>query len=187
MKYKYLILFPIPNPYKDKIIALMDHIESLTGIPAPHKKIIPHMTFHSPIKELSAERILSLTESMVLQISQTRIVTNNLFAFGKQYIVLPAHATRGVASLWVGINDLLTRLPHYEHGPYDYENTLHITIANHMFADFDWLWPKLQNEPTEVMEIPVQIVEVWKKGLEEGQQWQKIKDYELPLFAFKPK
>lgn len=185
MKYKYLIHFPIPEPYRSQIIAYMDHIEHLTGVPAPYHKLPPHMTFHRPIEGVSEERILSLTQSMVLQIPQTRIVTYSFFPFGKRYIVLPAHATRGVASLWVGITNLLSMLPEYKHGPYDSDNTLHITVADHMSEHFDRVWPLLQKEPQEIMEIPVQTVEVWKKGLDhDGEQWQKVIEYELPLFAF---
>jgi hypothetical protein len=184
MKYKYIILFPIPDPYKKKIIAQMNRIELMTGVPAPHKKLVPHMSFHRPLEGISEERILALTESMVKQIRQTRIVTTNLFSFGKEYIVLPVQGTRGVAALWVGIGDLLSKLPDYKHGPYDADNTLHITIADHMTPHFDRIWPELHKKPMSSMEIPVQTVDVWKKGLEEGQKWQLVQQFELPLICF---
>lgn len=186
MKYKYIVLFPVPEPYATEIKAMMDPIEQLTGVPAPHKKLPPHMTFHRPIEDVPEERILQLTQSMVLQTPQTRITVSNLIAFGKEYIVLPAHATRGVASLWVGITALLAQLPEYRHGPYDSENTLHITIADHMTPHFDYVWPTLQDTRVKIMEIPVQTVEVWKKGLEKNHQWQKVVEYTLPLSGFMP-
>jgi hypothetical protein len=116
---------------------------------------------------------------MVLQIRQTRITVSHLHHFGKEYIVMPVHATRSIATLWVGINQLLSSLPEYVHGKFDDDNTLHITVAEDFSDVFDEVWSKIKTIPIDEMNIPVQKLEIHRK-LISGGTWEKCAEYDIP-------
>ncbi len=179
MNYKYLILFPIPEPFNTKLRLLMDSISERTAVPPPYKKLPPHITFHRPIEGVEESTIKNLVESMTLQIHQTRITVNELFPFGKEFVVLPVHATRRLATLWVGINNLLSMLPEYEHGEFDHDNTLHITVAEKTSAIFDTVWKDIKQIAMEPMTIPVEAIEIHRKLIPIG-SWEKIAEYTIP-------
>ncbi len=175
--YKYLVLFAVPNPHLGELEELARKMAEKTGLPPP--SLGPHVTFHRPIKNIAEEKILDLTESMVLQVKRTRVTVSHLFPFGKQFIVLPVHATRVVADLWTGITNLLLRLPEYEHGPYDDDNTLHITVAEKTHRVFDRIWPEVQNMFRQEMNIPMETIEVHRKP-QEGGKWERIALFQIP-------
>ena len=179
MKYKYLIVFPIPEPFNAEICLLMDKVSKYTKIPPPYKKLGPHITFHRPIEEVDEETIKNLTKSMVLQIKQTRVSVSSFFPFGKQYVVLLAHATIRLATLWAGITKLVSCLPQYVHGEFDYDNTLHITIAEKTSGVFDSVWPKIKTLSIEPMTIPVERIVLYKKPTDGG-VWEKVEEYTIP-------
>lgn len=178
MESKYLILFPAPKPYAGKLMDLMDTVALRTGLPTPHKKLPPHVTFHRPITGIAEEVILDLTKSVALRSRQTRVTVSHLFNFGKQYIVLPVHATRSVASFWVAITEVLAMRPEYRHGEFDHDNTLHITIAEKVAPVFDRTWPTVRNMFHEEMNIPMQSVELFRKC--SGSNWEKIENFPIP-------
>lgn len=177
---KHLIMFPIPHPYRKELCRLMDRVASETGIPAPHMKLPPHVTFHRPLEGISETTLQKLITSTTLRMRQTRITVNSLFPFGKHYIVLPVQATRSVAALWVGINNLLSRLPEYEHGEYDDDNTLHITVAAKTSAVFDTAWPTIQKIHVKPMVIPLRTIVLCRKT-EGGEKWETMQKFHIPL------
>jgi len=179
MNYKYLILFPIPEPFNTELCVLMDEISTYTALPSPYKKLPPHVTFHRPLEGIDENLIKNLAQSMVLQIRQTRMTVSHLFPFGKQFIVLPVHATRRLATLWVGINTLLSSLPEYEHGEFDHDNTLHITIAEKTTVIFDSIWKKIEQITINSMTIPVEKIEIYRKPVLDG-VWERILELTIP-------
>lgn len=177
MENKYLILFPIPEPYQVGICNIMDTIAVHTKIDPPYKKLDPHITFHRPITGIEERVIQNLVLSMSLQAKRTRITVSGIYAFGKHYIVLPVHATHAIANLWVGIHKLFSSLPAYEHNEFDHDNTLHITLAEKTSAVFDRAWPLVHDMPFTEMTIPVEHIVLYKK--EPGGTWKKVTSYEL--------
>lgn len=179
MKYKYLVSFVIPEPFNTELCVLMDQVSRHTKLPSPYKKLSPHVTFHRPIEEIDEAVIKNLVQSMTLQMHRTRITVSHLFPFGKQYIVLPVHATRRLAKLWVGINDLLSQLPEYEHGEFDHDNTLHITIAENTSRVFDDVWEDIRAISIKPMTISVEKIAVMRKSVTDG-SWEELVRYDIP-------
>ncbi len=181
MKYKYIVLFPVPVPYRRRIEELMNIAAVYTGIPPPSTKLRPHITFHRPIEGIDEEKLKHLVQSMVLQISKSRVTASGIYHFGKEYIVLPVHATIEVAYLWVGLMKLLSSLPEYRHGPFDYDNTLHVTIAEKTTAVFDTVYPRLHGAPFDAMTIPVTTLEIHRKVIgTEDAAYEKFMEYKIP-------
>jgi hypothetical protein len=50
MKYKYLVLFPIPEPYYIQIKEVMIKVERCNTVRCPIFLKQPHITFHRPIE-----------------------------------------------------------------------------------------------------------------------------------------
>jgi 2'-5' RNA ligase len=173
---KYLIALRIPEPGYTAIINLMDEVAEITGIEPPYKNIQPHVTFHRPIEHIIERKIIDLTRSMSLQVSQTRLTLSHLYNFGKEYAVLPVHATKGLADFWIGINKLLSLLPEYRHGKFDDDNTLHITIANNLSPVFDSVWPLIQ-DIRFTLSIPVSTIDLL--GANKGKAWNTIEEFHL--------
>ena len=143
---KYMLSFPIEEePYCGIICSLMDKISVLTGRPPLYEKLYPHITFHRPISGIDESVIKKITEGSILtHLRQTRISISSIHHFGKQYIVLPVNATRAIADFWVNLSSLLSQIPEYEHGLYDYDNTLHITLAEKTHEIFDSIWGEVR-------------------------------------------
>jgi 2'-5' RNA ligase len=179
MNYKYLILFPIPEPFNATLCALQDRISEYTTLQPPYRKLPPHITFHRPIDEIAEVIIKDLTRSMVLQLRQTRVTVSHLFPFGKEFIVLPIHSTARLATFWVGIINLLKGLPEYKHGPFEHDNTLHITLADQTSSVFNQTWNNISQIPIETMHIPVQKIELHRKPITGG-FWERIEEFDIP-------
>jgi hypothetical protein len=180
MLYKYIVLFTVDAGYRSTICRLMDAVAKYTGIAPPYVKLPAHITFHRPIVGIDEETLECLVQSMALQIHQTRIRLGQLDHFGKQFIVLPVIGTRRLNAFWVGINDLLSRLPSYEHGPFDEDNTLHVTIAEKTSHVFDKVWPLITDLRIEPTDIPVRHVEVWRKPLYDIEgRWEILRSFPL--------
>lgn len=175
---EYSILFRIPYPYSTKIRRLMAKIATVTGIPPPHR-LPPHITFHKPITRINESVLKNLVKSVVLRTNQTRVVIHGLSTFGTQYIVLPVFATRSAVALWVGIDAILSRLPEYEHGKFDHDNTLHITVAERTSHVFNRAWPEIKKIECETMTIPLQHICLYRKPLAGG-SWDHVASYHLP-------
>lgn len=179
--YKYLILFPIPEPHRGDLCALMDEIAECTKLLPPYKNIPPHITFHRPISEIDLDSLVNIVRSSSLQIKKTRITVSGFFPFGKQYIVLPVHATLSLASLWVEMNNLLSRLPQYVHGEFDMDNTLHITVARKISEIFHNVWPQIRQIPIPDFTIPLTHIELYRKGTDgEHKMWEKVESFPIP-------
>ncbi|MEI6022804.1 MAG: 2'-5' RNA ligase family protein [bacterium] len=155
----------------------MDKISIYTNIDPPYKKLCPHITFHRPIVGIDEQVIKNLVHSMSLQSKKTRITVSGIYAFGTHYIVLPVHTTNAIAKLWTGIHKLLASVPEYEHGVFDHDNTLHITLAEKTSEVFTEIWPKVKNIYFTEITIPVENIELYKK--EPNGIWQKVSTYEL--------
>ncbi len=179
--YKYLILFPIPEPESSDLRALMDEVAECTKLQPPYKNIPPHITFHRPISEIDLDSLLNIVRSSALQIKKTRITVSSFFPFGKQYVVLPVHATLSLASLWVELNNLLSRLPQYVHGEFDMDNTLHITVARKISGIFHNVWPQIRQIPIPDFTIPLTHLELYRKGIgSEHVVWEKVGSFPIP-------
>jgi len=179
--YKYIIIFPVDEePFYGEMREIMDRVATISKLPPPYLKIIPHITFHRPIVGVDEEVIKNIVMGVTLHIRQTRITVNHLYHFGKQYIVLPVQTTRIIANFWVSVNHLLSELSEYEHGEYDQDNTLHITVAEKTSAIFDEIWPLVKNYVDEEITIPVTKIEIHRKLLEGGSSWEKIAEYQIP-------
>lgn len=179
MQSKYLILFPVPEPESSRLISLMDKVASHTRLPAPHTKLPPHVTFHPPVVGIDERVILDLTRSVALQSRQTRMTVSHIDRFGKHFMVLPVHATLSLASFWVGLTQILAQRPEYQHGEFDHDNTLHITIAEKTSDMFDIAWPLVKNLFDEEMNIPVCSVALYRKPIEGG-GWEKLEELAIP-------
>ncbi len=181
MKKKYIILFSIPEPFAAKICGLMDKVCAYLKVEAPYKTLPPHITFHQPIVGIDEQTIKNLTQSMSLQIQQTRITVSHLFNFGTRYVVLPVQATKATAALWVGITELLAQLPEYEHDQYDHDNTLHITIAGKIEeVVFVKVWEYVKKISGETMHIPLDRLMLYSKTIDdENAVWEKVEEYAL--------
>jgi 2'-5' RNA ligase len=177
-KNKYFILFPVPEPWLTKICGLIDKVVIHTGGGPLYEKLIPHMTFHRPVTGIDEEVMKNLVHSIALQMHQTTISVDYISSFGKEYIVLPVQATMGAASIRVGIHNILSKVPEYGHDPYDAQNTLHITLAEHTTPIFDAVWPKVLELPIESMSIPVEVISLY--GKPEGGKWIEIVSYPIP-------
>lgn len=178
--YKYIIAFPIDEePYLKTLRDLIDKVAKETGLPPIYEKMVPHITFHRPIENIDEEKIKNITKGAVLHIKQTRITVSSIYNFGKNYIVLPVHSTKTVASLWININSILSQLPEYEHDKYDGDNTLHISIAEKTSEVFDKCWKNIKNIEFEEMNIPVKKISIFRKNLSGG-AWEILDEYEIP-------
>ncbi len=176
---KYLISFPIPDPFCGQLCLEMEKVASITGIPPPFWQLEPHMTFHRPLLGIDEGLVKNLVTSATLQMRQTRITLSGLFPFGEHFIVRPVQATRSVAALWVEINNLLSRLPEYEHGEYDGDNTLHVTIAQKTSAVFDRSWPEIRKIEVKPMTIPLRSIALYRKPAAGG-RWESIASFPIP-------
>ncbi len=177
--HKYLVLFPIPNPFARRICRLMDDVAAITGLQPPYHKLLPHVTLHRILMGVDERVLKNLVASATLQVRQTTVTLHSLLPFGKRYVVLPVHLTRSAASLWVCINDLLSRLPEYEHSEYDADNTLHITVAAKTTPVFDHAWPLIQKIPVEPMTIPLRTIALYRKPAAGG-RWEAVETFSLP-------
>lgn len=179
--YKFLVLFPIPEPHCSVLCRFMDEVAEHTKLPPPYIKIPPHITFHRPIAGIEQGALEDIVTSSSLQIKQTRITVSSLFPFGKQYMVLPVHATLGLVSLWVGLNNFLSRLPEYVHSEFDVDNTLHITIAGKTSAVFDDVWPAVNKLSVPNLTIPVKKIELHRKLIDRDDKlWERVASFSIP-------
>lgn len=175
---KHIVLFPIPPQWRWVFTLVMFEIENITGIPAPCRKLIPHVSMHRPLHGIDEEVLLNLVRSMALQIRRTRITMNSLYPFGKEYVVMPVQATRNVAALWVGLGDLLARLPEFVHGPYDGDNTLLLTVADGLSHVFDSAWPKIRQMQFESVTVPLENIALYRKP-DGGTRWEEVAKFHL--------
>lgn len=179
MDTRYFVAFDVPPPFDKKICRLMDWVATATSLEPSYLNLPPHVTFHPPVTGIRESVLHALITSVAFRMRPTHMRVNALDHFGKHYIVLPVQSTQSVARLWVGINQLLRCLPEYEHGAYDDENTLHISVATKTSEVFDRAWPKIQQMRFEPMTIPVSELALYRKPL--GGVWQKIATFSFPV------
>ncbi len=179
--YEYLVLFPIPEPYKSEIEELMRKVEEYTLLPAPSKKLCPHVTFYRNFEYVKVTHVIHRVQKAVLQSRKTRVTVDHISSFNRQYIVLPVHTTLSNAFLWTGINELLgmnPASPKYMETYYD--NTLHITIAEKTSKVFDRAWPLIKQLEVKRMDIPLEKIALYKRS-DEGGEWKMIAEFPLPI------
>jgi hypothetical protein len=178
-EYKYLVLFPVPKPHKVMIERLAEKVSAHTGLPSPYRgELGPHMTFHRPIEGIEEDVVLTLAKSVSLQCKPTRVTVDRLAHFGKHYIVLPVQTTLANAYFWVRLTAIFAEQPEYEHGPFDFDNTLHISIASKTSEIFDKAWPMVRAISVSEMNIPMDKVALCRKPLSGG-DWEKIAEFNL--------
>jgi 2'-5' RNA ligase len=180
MDYKHLVLFPIKGEPGEKLIQVMDRMAELTGLPAPHEQLPPHVTFHKPIAGIEEQTVLNLVQSIALQTRQTRVTYEaHPFFLGKHYVVVRINPTIELASFWGEVSNLLSREPEYEHGPYDRDNTLHITLARKTTNVFDRIWGELNTWVLTPDEIVFDAVALYRKPLTGG-PWEQVTSVPIP-------
>mgnify|MGYP000140195946 CR=1 FL=1 len=59
---KYIILFPITGGSGKSINEVMDKISAITHTEQPYKKMLPHITFHRPIKGVDEEKLVNFNK-----------------------------------------------------------------------------------------------------------------------------
>jgi 2'-5' RNA ligase len=180
MDYKYLVLFPIRGAQGAHLVQVMDRMAELTGLPAPHTQLPPHVTFHKPIAGINEETVLNLVQSVALQTKQTRLTYEaHPFFFGKQYVVVRINPTIELASFWSEVSNLITKVPEYEHGPFDRDNTLHITLARKTSSVFDKVWGELSAMVLTPEEVTFDSVDLYRKPLTGG-AWEQVQSLPIP-------
>lgn len=178
---KYIILFPITGGSGKSINEVMDKISAITHTEQPYKKMLPHITFHRPIKGVDEEKLINIAKSVALRLHKSRIRLNSLDHFGKEFIVLPVQATKTMATLWTGIHEILAQVPEYQHGQFDHDNTLHVTVAEKLSDIFDNTWKTIQKDCVfEPMDIEVKTIEIHSKSDEIGTAWECLTSIPLP-------
>jgi len=175
---KHLVVIPIVVPSCCEIIKLMDRVADVTGINPPHYELAPHMTFHRPIRGADEEVLRQGLVRITKLLRQTRATFHGLYPFGKEHIVLPAQATFRAATLWVGINDLLSSLPGYEESEYDGDNILHVTIATGTTPVFDRAWPEIQGIRFDPITVPIKTIDLYRKSIVRG-GWEGVESFRL--------
>jgi 2'-5' RNA ligase len=177
MTEKYIIAYTIPHKHQGAIHELMDTIAIHTKLPSPYLSMPAHITFHRPIVGISEEKICKLVQSMVLQMKKTTVTLSGIYSFGKHYMVLTVHATYQLATFWVGMKTLLSILPEYEHGEFDMENTLHITLAKKTSQVFDTAWPEVQKIVFDPIDVDIEHIDIYQKINDE--RWDRIARYSI--------
>lgn len=178
--YSYLVLSPIPEPHRSSIEKIMDEISGYAGRAPLYTHIIPHITFHRPFEGVSEEKICASVERAASEAHKATFTLGNPLPFGKHYVVLPVHVSLGLASLWVLVNRHLADLPAYKRGQYDFENTLHVTLAEKTAPVFDVLWKKVRNISIPEMKIRVDTLAVYRKPIAaRDAEWKECASYSI--------
>lgn len=181
--FKYIVLFPIPEPQRNVIHDLMFKISKCIGLEPPCKTIMPHITLHRPIRggEETGEKIIKIMRSSISGLKQTHTTISDISTFGKEYIVLRANVPLGLASLWVELNEALHKLPGYKQEEFDMENTLHITLASKTSKVFQKFYSS-KNElylPKKLI-IPIENIALYRRPTaEENSKWERVKVFSL--------
>lgn len=179
-KYKkYIIAFSFEKVYDTKLREFMDTVARITNMDALYHHMVPHITLHRPLVGIEYTKVSNLATSIALRLHKSRIRIGGIEHFGKKYIVLPVHATYVIASLWSGIHDLLSQVPEYEHGPFDHDNTLHITLAKDTEQVFDAVWDTIRQKVVfDSFDIPIGAVAIYGKN--QVGNWDLIEEIPLP-------
>ncbi|MFA6414568.1 MAG: hypothetical protein WC217_00980 [Candidatus Paceibacterota bacterium] len=177
--HKHLVVIPIVAPFCCEVVKLMDKVAHETGINPPHYELAPHMSFHRPIHGVDEAVLRRGLVRVTRLMRQTRATFHGLYAFERQYIVLPAQATLRAATLWVSINDFLSSLPGYEESEYAGDNTLHVTIAKGVTPVFDQSWPKIQGIQFNPLTVPIKTIDLYRKSTIRG-GWEGVESFHIP-------
>ena len=178
MDFKHIVLFPLRDELGERILNYMDQVAAYTRLDPPHRKLLPHVTFHRPIEGINESRLVNLVAGMATMTHVTRMRYAGLDSFGMNYIVLPIQATQAVAALWAAITTLLSTFPEYEHGPYDHDNTLQISLAGGTHKVFSRAWPHISRMHVEPRDIVVDCLEIHRKPVEGG-AWEFLQRFDL--------
>ncbi len=178
-KIKYLILFLIPDPFCTQICHIMDEVTSATGIPPLYRSLPPHLTILRSVLDIDADILKDRVKRVVPRMRQTTIRLDGLSHFGKQFIVLPVLSTRSVASLYVDVDNLLSRIPEYEPGEYNDANSFHVTVADRTSHVFDTAWPNIRKIEVDPMTFSLQEIALYQKPMVGG-VWTQICTFAIP-------
>lgn len=178
IQYKHIVIFALTGELLDRIKNYMDWIATYTKVAPPHLKLVPHVTFHRPIAGIDEQRLVKTVSGMTDLMYQTRMRYSGLDCFGKNFIVLPIHATQPAAALWASITTLVSTFPGYAHGPYDHDNTLHVSLAGGICKTFDAAWPHIKKIEVEPRDILVDSLEIHRKPIEGG-SWELLQAFPL--------
>lgn len=173
----HLIVFPVPPPYSHRLTQLMDDVANVTGIPAPHWRLPPHISVCKPLVGLDERALKNILYNEAQLVTQAQVSVTGLFPFGTHYIVCNVHATQTVAQLWAGITSRVSLLSGYKRDKYDGSNTLHITIAERTSHVFRKVWPTLREMRVKPMTMPLEQVVLYKKR---NNRWEVLETFNLP-------
>lgn len=176
---EYCSIFPIPKPFRADIIRIQTEVAEITNLRFSPYELTPHITLHRPVIDIEEGDLRELLERSVLQMKPVQITLCGLIPFGKQYIVLPALATRDSAVVWGWIDSFLSRLPKYEFGEFEKVNPLHTTIAKKTSEVFDCAWPLIQKKvEVKPMTFYLRTVALYRKR--PGSTWGLCHEYHIP-------
>lgn len=170
---KFLVLFPLPVPYRKEVKTFMDYVARYTELPPPYIDLPPHITFHRPITEIPFETLYHLVKGACTQARPARMTMDGISHFGSQYIVMPVHVTSQLAELWVQMKMLFERVAEYQHGPFDQDNTLHLTVARKTTGVFKRAWPHIKKLEVPELSVFVEYLEIHQKPILGG-TWKRV-------------
>lgn len=178
---QFLVTIPIRDPASAQICGLAQKLWEEAHVKPDYLNFLPHMTLHRPLSGINERDLKNAVASAVTRMKQTKITLHAFYPFGRQYIVLPAHATLGTALLLVEMNRAVTEIPGYQHSVYDFDNTLHVTIVENMTPqEHERAWQAISVMKFKPMiEVPARTIAVFRKP-NEGSKWQNIDSFVIP-------
>ena len=176
--FKYLVALPVPAPFDDDIVSLMVRVAAVTELNPPCK-LPPHVSFLKPLINIEERVLGNLVWSAVLSMRETRMTVSSFFNFGTHYFVLPVQVPLRAAALWIWMSKRIVLLPEYKYGPYDWDNTPHITVATNTTPVFEQSWPIVRRMEFEPITFPVTEVALYRKPVDGG-NWELVKTFSIP-------
>lgn len=183
-EFKYIAIAPINDEMADVIRMYAAHVEAVlcrTSPPATFEK--PYVTFHPPIRTTNLIRLLGAVEGPTRTATVSRMRFIGLDLFGRadhRFVTLPLTVPLGASGLWWELNRNIMIHKDFVHGAYDYDNTLHTTLAK----DIDEVVARraqsfLRKIYIEPADIVIDCIEVHRKPVTAGGTWELVERYPL--------
>jgi 2'-5' RNA ligase len=180
IRYKYLIVVRVPEPANKIIRSLMDKVSGYTGTDPLYKKLFVHITLHKPLYGIEEEKLKNIISSVVQKMERATVGLASFHPFGRQYIVLPVIANTGFMIAFIELVKLIMPLRDYEHGEYDFNNTLHITIAEKISPIFSRIWPHIHKMPYRALEFELTTLALLRKPIHHDGLWEVVQEFIIP-------
>lgn len=184
IEHKYIAIAPIGDPMADIILAYSDHAEVTLGRSRPHRSFEkPYATFHPPVRCVKPDRFLGAVEGPTKTASVSRMRFTGIDIYGRgdvRFVTLPFTVPLGPSGLWWELSRNVMVQAEFLHGEYDYDNTLHTTLAKDLTAEQARLaWPTLRRIAIEPADVVIDRIEVHRKPDSPGGSWERIATFPL--------